>query len=84
MTPSANNPWGISFMAMIHMSNDSGPFRTTAQLIADGAQHDGSNWLGRGPCRSVRVQPLPPIILPQQAGTSPRPVRRSPREEVTT
>jgi len=30
MTPSANNPWGISFMAMIHMPNDSGLFRTAA------------------------------------------------------
>lgn len=43
----AGNPWGISFMAMIHMSNDSGLFRTAAQLTADGAQRDGPNWIGR-------------------------------------
>lgn len=43
----AGNPWGISFMSMIHMSNDSGLFRTAAQLTADGAQRDGPNWIGR-------------------------------------
>ena len=26
------NPWGIRFMAMFHMANDSGLFRTHAQL----------------------------------------------------
>jgi hypothetical protein len=43
----AGNPWGISFMAMIHMSNDSSLFCTAAQLAADGAQRDGPNWIGR-------------------------------------
>lgn len=43
----AGNPWGISFLAMIHMSNDSGLFRTAAELMADGAQRDGPNWTGR-------------------------------------
>ncbi len=43
----AGNPWGISFMAMIHMSNDSSLFRTAAQLAADGAQRNGPNWIGR-------------------------------------
>lgn len=43
----AGNPWSISFMAMIHMANDSGLFRTAAQLTADGAQRDGPNWIGR-------------------------------------
>jgi hypothetical protein len=42
----AGNPWGISFMAMLHMSNDSGLFRTAAQLAADGAQRDSPNWIG--------------------------------------
>ena len=32
----AGNPWGISFMAMLHMANDSGLFRNQAQLQADG------------------------------------------------
>ena len=30
------NPWGLSFMTMFHMSNDSGLFRTRDQLEADG------------------------------------------------
>ncbi|CAK0767889.1 hypothetical protein CCP3SC1_510010 [Gammaproteobacteria bacterium] len=47
MKESFNNPWGISFMAMIHMSNDSGLFRTAAQLTGDGATRDGPNWISR-------------------------------------
>lgn len=43
----AGNPWGISFMRMLDMSNDSGLFRTAAQLTVDGAQRDGPNWIGR-------------------------------------
>ena len=53
----AGNPWGISFSAMFHMSNDSGLFRTAAQLTADGAQRDGPNWIGRDKrsgCRSTK------------------------------
>lgn len=30
------NPWGLSFMSMFHMANDSGLFRTRDQLGADG------------------------------------------------
>jgi hypothetical protein len=30
------NPWGVSFLAMLHMSNDSGLFRTARELEADG------------------------------------------------
>jgi hypothetical protein len=33
---SKENPWGISFMAMLHMANDSRLFHTRAQLEADG------------------------------------------------
>lgn len=43
----AGNPWGITFMAMFHMSNDSGLFHTAAQLTSGGAQRNGSNWIGR-------------------------------------
>ncbi|MGH9284796.1 MAG: Eco57I restriction-modification methylase domain-containing protein, partial [Acidimicrobiales bacterium] len=32
----AGNPWGVSFMRMIDMSNDSGLFRTRADLEAEG------------------------------------------------
>jgi hypothetical protein len=30
------NPWGLRFMAMLHMANDSGLFRTRAELEAAG------------------------------------------------
>jgi hypothetical protein len=33
---SDGNPWGLSFMTMFHMSNDSGLFRTREQLEVDG------------------------------------------------
>jgi hypothetical protein len=33
---SDENPWGLSFMAMYHMANDSGLFRTRDQLEQDG------------------------------------------------
>ena len=36
------NPWGISFMAMLHMASDSGLFRTREQLEADGWVLDGN------------------------------------------
>lgn len=39
------NPWGIRFMAMFHMSNDSGLFRTHAQLSAAAAHRDAQNWV---------------------------------------
>lgn len=41
----AGNPWSVSFMAMFHMSNDSGLFRTAAELAAAGWVRDGSEWL---------------------------------------
>jgi len=34
--PPEENPWGASFMAMFHMANDSGVFRTRQQLEAEG------------------------------------------------
>ncbi len=39
------NPWGIKFTTMFHMANDSGLFRTAAQLFAEGAQPRGANWV---------------------------------------
>ncbi|MFD2577456.1 hypothetical protein ACFSTD_00035 [Novosphingobium colocasiae] len=41
----SGNPWGLSFMAMFHMSNDSGSFRTAAQLAEEGFQREGTNWV---------------------------------------
>jgi hypothetical protein len=49
----ARNPWGVSFMRMFDMSNDSGLFRTAAQLSATGFVRDGSDWIGE-----VRYLPL--------------------------
>ena len=45
------NPWGITFQTLFHMSNDSGHFRTAAQLSDQGLCRDGPNWRhedGRG------------------------------------
>jgi hypothetical protein len=39
------NPWGVSFMAMFHMSNDSGLFRTAAQLAEAGFVREGMDWV---------------------------------------
>jgi hypothetical protein len=36
------NPWGIKFMTMFHMSNDSHLFRTREQLEADGWRLEGN------------------------------------------
>jgi hypothetical protein len=41
----AGNPWGVSFMTMFHMSNDSDLFRTAAQLAAEGFARDGTDWV---------------------------------------
>jgi len=38
----AGNPWGISFLAMFHMANDSHLFRTREQLEADGWRLQGN------------------------------------------
>ena len=50
----AGNPWGVSFSAMFHMSNDSGLFRTAAQLHAAGFGPDGRDWRNG----AVRYVPL--------------------------
>lgn len=41
----AGNPWGVSFMRMFDMSNDSGLFRTAAQLTEAGYVRDGADWV---------------------------------------
>ena len=48
------NPWGLSFMAMFHMANDSGLFRTRDQLERDGWTLTGNVFV-RG---SKRMLPL--------------------------
>lgn len=39
------NPWGVSFMRMFDMSNDSGLFSTAAQLAEAGFVREGPVWL---------------------------------------
>lgn len=41
----AGNPWGVSFMAMFHMSNGSHLFRTARQLADHGFARDGTDWV---------------------------------------
>jgi hypothetical protein len=48
------NPWGLRFMRMLDMANDSGLFRTRAELEAAGWKRDGSEYfLGK-----LRARPL--------------------------
>jgi len=42
---SDGNPWGLRFMAMLHMANDSGLFRTRAELEAAGWKLDGNHFV---------------------------------------
>lgn len=42
------NPWGIRFMTMFHMSNDSHLFRTFEQLSSEDAAMEGVNWCNSG------------------------------------
>jgi hypothetical protein len=39
------NPWGVSFMRMFDMANDSGLFRSAAQLTEAGFVREGRNWI---------------------------------------
>lgn len=39
------NPWGVRFMAMLHMANDSGLFRTRSELEAAGWKPDGNHFV---------------------------------------
>jgi len=39
------NPWDVSFTTMFHMSNDSGHFRTAAQLAEAGFVREGIDWV---------------------------------------
>ncbi|MCS7295885.1 MAG: restriction endonuclease, partial [Dehalococcoidia bacterium] len=41
----AGDPWGIRFLAMFHMANDSGLFRTARALDAAGARRQGQVWV---------------------------------------
>jgi hypothetical protein len=43
-----DNPWGISFSTMFHMSSDSGLFHTREQLETDGLKLQGNRFVGEG------------------------------------
>ncbi|HHW62893.1 MAG TPA: SAM-dependent DNA methyltransferase [Rhodocyclaceae bacterium] len=45
---SDENPWGVRFLAMFHMSNDSHLFRTRAELEAQGWRLEGNRFLRGG------------------------------------
>ncbi|HXF89853.1 MAG TPA: hypothetical protein VNK48_16005 [Xanthobacteraceae bacterium] len=55
-TADPGNPWGVSFMAMFHMSNDSGLFRTAAQLAEAGFVREGSDWVKGAGSRQSAVE----------------------------
>ena len=42
------NPWGVRFMTMFHMSNDSGLFRTARQLTEARYVREGTDWVRSG------------------------------------
>ena len=54
----AGNPWGVSFMAMFHMSNDSGQFRTARQLAEAGFVREGADWVRSGLGQREGVLPV--------------------------
>ena len=67
------NPWKISFMAMFHMANDSGLFRTKEQLYQAGYQPEGTDWILQTKQGSVPKENMQPesIECCEGAGKSP-------------
>lgn len=55
---SEGNPWGMSFMGMFHMSNDSGLFRTDRQLSAEGWTKCGISWVREDALSASNMDPL--------------------------
>ena len=73
------NPWGLSFMAMFHMANDSGLFRTRDQLERDGWISDRQRLHARerahAPALRGQDDPSfrPSLWLPTKARPKPKP-----------
>lgn len=44
------NPWNIAFQRMFDMSNDSGLFRSSGELLAKGWEREGADWIKEGAC----------------------------------
>ncbi|MFD2233200.1 Eco57I restriction-modification methylase domain-containing protein [Phaeospirillum tilakii] len=77
----AGNPWGGSFMAMLHMANDSGLFRSAGQLTAAGYVRDGTDWVSAAGFRPPQAAlPLDGgrdgLHLPLVGGGTTRPADR--------
>jgi hypothetical protein len=53
--------WDISFMAMFHMANDSGSFRTESELIKGNFERSGHNWVSAND-ESGNGQELVPML----------------------
>ena len=41
----AGNPWGVEYMGMFHMTNDSALFKTRDELLAEGGRQEGESVL---------------------------------------
>jgi len=48
--PPEQNPWGVKFATMFHMSNDSHLFRTRTQLEEEGWTLEGNRFVKEGEC----------------------------------
>ncbi|MET4016996.1 N-6 DNA methylase [Bradyrhizobium sp. S3.2.12] len=63
----AGNPWGVSFMTMFHMSNDSGLFRTAALLRSSGYVRELADWIkgdATRPAPAANRRDAPQLDLP--------------------
>ncbi|SHM38018.1 N-6 DNA Methylase [Roseovarius litoreus] len=80
----AGNPWGVSYMAMFHMSNDSALFMTGSQLKQAGFVRDGVDWIAAGtsPAQGeLAVEGHDARSLPLVGGAPRRPHRYVPLYE---
>lgn len=59
--PKNGNPWGIKFMTMFHMSNDSGLFHTREELEADGWTLRGNVFEKQTPPPNSGVKRMMPL-----------------------
>lgn len=57
--PVNGNPWGVSFMTMFHMSNDSHLFHTREELEADGWVLEGNVFIRETPPQKLREVMVP-------------------------
>lgn len=59
------NPWGISFLRMFDMSNDSHLFRTREQLEGQGFRLEGNRYVGSAGSPQPSDSPQPPAPSPK-------------------